>query len=778
MGDKFDDIDMLEIPDDEVSSSLETEAISESSSSSRARSKGQSAGPEDLFNSHKLYIPLQDWLSSDSSAEIEFQFDPIKYDNSLELTDSYSRAYVKYTNAMYKVIEGLTKQKVTRIELEQPQQEPIGVITSAGDTGASTKAESIINLALDSIIHHLNSLLEDITDTKPEIHAQLQNLAIILECLKANWFYGEANRKPELLVRWINMYDYKPDDEIITSIMIETPKPYLHPLFWLKLMSQLLTRGLFEQADEVLKGSRYQELIEDIQKAEGQIEIHSIISDFHELISNYTNFSLKGQFEKWKLKACEFRDGLSKRSAGITSAEHVTIARQIHDLACVITGLPKTISNFCEDWYELYVALALFQVRDDKVLYEEYFKLAIDEKPPAYYDEEVEELDENELVEACFVNIIEENFLKVLRYLYELDPITSACVAKLLELKGLLKNYYNVNTDVNNFQAILDKRTISEYFLTVQAYECLNVHDLVPIGIGLLLNEDISTSKSSHLTAKKVIESFLPKFHCKTNDDLEWVLTICAKLNLIPLSKQLYYNYGIKSLEEGLIYESLDLFVKSYDGDSFNGFNEGIKKIHYIVWDLIFQDSVVNNRPSNDELINNIVGGEIDDSFEVDPVIRQCLAPYAVLYKFFTSLAESRSSLSRLSVDGTSASMNQLSSLIHLLRFNHLPKKFYPLLLSQILPFLTSQDEKFHLPDLIMIIELIDSYELQTTKDEIKEGDALYKYSINHIEEETTSYDWRKKVTTNGKKIPETTDELVKVLRNEIISKIGQVYIK
>ena len=122
-----------------------------------------------------------------------------------------------------------------------------------------------------------------------------------------------------------------------------------------------------------------------------------------------------------------------------------------------------------------------------------------------------------------------------------------------------------------------------------------------------------------------------------------------------------------------------------------------MRQVHHIVWDIIFQDSLVNNRPIKDELINNIISHKVDSSFEIHPVIRQCLSPYAVLIEFFKSLEQSRST----------RAMDNLSKLVHLIRFNHLPKKYYPLLLCQIIPFLIDSDMKFQLPDLIVIISLI-----------------------------------------------------------------------
>ena len=184
---------------------------------------------------------------------------------------------------------------------------------------------------------------------------------------------------------------------------------------------------------------------------------------------------------------------------------------------------------------------------------------------------------------------------------------------------------------------------------------------------------------------------------------------------------------------------------------------------HFISTKLIFIKHLIVDR----ELINNIIFHKVDPGFEIHPVIRQCLSPYAVLMEFFKSLEQSRSTIA----------MDNLSKLVHLIRFNHLPRKFYPLLLCQIIPFLIDSNMKFQLPDLIVIIELIDTFEFQTNHDEYTEGENLYQYSISNIESTTEDYDWRKNLQQSGKVLPKDLKSLIKLLRNEVVAKIGKVYV-
>ncbi|RLV91806.1 Nucleoporin NUP85 [Spathaspora sp. JA1] len=740
----FHDIEMLEIPDDDViSMSSDTEGISES-----PKTPTEPGSQVSIFQSNKQYIELSQWLKGE---DLQFQFDADQYKQSLKLVNDFESAYIEYTNSLYKSVDKLIKDVDISSELEEDDSddEQIGVITNDRIPVRGLPSPSIfqkIDETYQEIVENLKMLIE-VTKDVPE--SKYQHLLFILQCLGANYFYFDIKRKPELILEWVNTFHTKPEPELIETIMIQFPQPYLHPQFWNIYISQLITRGLFTQTNLAIEHSKFEELEETCP------ELYSIIADLNTLLADYSSFALKGQFPQWKLLACEFRDSIASVKGSVVDPQHSIILSQIFDLACIITGLPKTISMYCDTWYEVYLALSLYKVRDDNdELYPEYFQTAIHEKVVSATGDSLEDI-----TEGCFVDILEGNFLKTLKTMHDLEPTTTAYVSELLELKGLLQGYYNVTSSAN-IHDLKNKKTISEYFMLRHGYESLNIHDLVPVGLGILQNKTICSS--SQLNNRTVIGEFLPEYECQANDDLEWALTICAQLNLITTARQLYYNYGVKSLEDGYIYEALNNFVNCYGETGGEIHQAGVKQVHYIIWDVIFLDSITNNRPSQDELINNLVT-KSETSIDIHPVIRQCLAPYAVLKAFFDSL------------DDESVKFNvKFSKLLHLLRFNYMPKKFIPLLLSQLLPFLTSASSEFLLPDLVVMIEVIDSFENETSEEEIQDAGALYVYTINHIESETSSYDWR---VLLDKDVPRDVDSLVRTLRNKIAIRIAQVYI-
>lgn len=79
------------------------------------------------------------------------------------------------------------------------------------------------------------------------------------------------------------------------------------------------------------------------------------------------------------------------------------------------------------------------------------------------------------------------------------------------------------------------------------------------------------------------------------------------------------------------------------------------------------------------------------------------------------------------------------------------------------------------MPDLVIIIELLDNYESDRNEKELKEGADLYLYSINNIESDADENDWRKLVGKDN--LPKDIDLFTRLLRNLIAAKVGKVFI-
>ncbi|CCE83570.1 Piso0_004150 [Millerozyma farinosa CBS 7064] len=737
----YDDIEMLEV-DDETHGS-ETDSISNDLSSPKQKTEDNQ-------------LKLQDWLDSDQ--HLKFSFSVEKYKESIK-SDQWSSVHRNYVNSLFKIIEKVTQDEGFD-QSHDDFEEPIGVVTRDKSSAMGNKGSAFdrkLDETLTSIIEHLIDFIKETESVEghEENTEQFHYLLNVLDCLKANNFYSDISSRPNLISKWVNRFDAKPDPSFVEDVMISTPKPYLHPQFWNTYLAQLITRGLLPQATSAIASSGFTEL------ESTEPELYNIIQDFSIILENYSSLALKGKFSEWKLTCCEFRDFLPSLASKISSPQHNIIANQIRDLMCILTGFQKTISAFCDSWYEVYLALALYQVYDDESLYEEYFKDAVNEKPILYLDDPEDPLTSSE---NAFVNIFEARYLKVLTFINSFDGATAAFISRLMESKGLFDTYYKVSNS-GNFDHITNRRTVSEYLLTKFSYECLESHDLIPVGIGILSNQKICCSRDAASHNRSVISEVITNYECQTNEDLEWALTVCASLNLTSTANILYRKFGNRSLEDGYIFEALTMLVKSFDPNHIEP-NESMKDVHRIVWDLIFQDSLLNNRPIQDELINNIVLHDTDRDFQIHPVVRQCLSPYAVLLEFFEAV-KSKKVLNAMDV---------LTKLVHLMRHVYLPKKFYPLLLCQFIPFLHG-NYKFELPDLIIIIELIDNFEKQTDKPDYDLAEKLYEYSINNMDE-LQSYDWRRYFKENNVALPKSLGDLIRFLRDSITARVARVYIE
>lgn len=730
----FDDIEMLDIPDD--TSSTHTESLNSSDTPETPR--------------EKEYPTVSEWLHLDE--DLKFQFDLKRYKKTLAPPDAFQKAHFDYISSLFKIVEDLTSHDVQILPEDPLESEPLGVVTSLREISKNAKKEektNRINNAFTKIVENysrfLDSVKDDLQDEDLDAYLDLQ---FLLEFIQANDFPLQERQKPELLVKWVNEYHPKPEDSFVDEVVYNTPEPYLHPDFWTTYLGTLLTRGMFSHAAQSIDSSKYQQL------GEGS-PLYTIIADFHVLVDSYTSMSLKGQFPEWKRTACELRDNFKNFRQGIEDEKHLVIARQIHELLRAITGLPKTLAGFTEKWYELYAALALFQVRDDNSVYQDYFEIAMSEK---------NNTDQSDLEEAI-THVALGKALLVVTDLDKYDPATAAYVSKLYELKSLFFPYYNAaykESLINDND--INKKYISDYLLTRHAFECFEVHPLANVGIGLFLHPVITPTADFNLKNRKIVAEFLPHYKCYTNDDMEWALTVCAKLNLPEVAKKLYLQQGKMSMEDGHLYEALNMFVNCYDETSTSRESSlAMERIHYIVWELLFQDALLNCLPTEDDLLNNIIARQVDPSFEVHPVIRQCVAPYAVLVEYLNAIADERSF------------KKNISRLFHLIRFKFMPKKFVPLLFAQLLPLFSLP--QLTLPDLIVMIELLDSFEM-LLKEESEDILKLYAFAVESADEVPSEHDWRKVLQAKGQTIPETVKALIKRLRNDIAMTIGRVYIK
>ncbi|CAH6720795.1 nucleoporin Nup85p [[Candida] jaroonii] len=651
-------------------------------------------------------LDLKEWLNSSKS--IHFRFNPEIYEESLEV-NVFDEKYNDFCSKNYKLLQ----------QLSEIEQEDIGVIYENRDD----QIDGLFQNLIENVEGFVKEL-EDIEELDFERIESYAKILTILHCLNGKNF---STSKAGEINKWINKSDPQPTNELIEDIMIiETP--YKHPFFWNKLINKLIIRGLVNQTIKIMENCGFQDL-------EGT-NIFKIIEDFIEILKNYNKMSIQN-FYQWKLIVCKFRDSIPLFKDDI-EVEHLKILNEISNLLYILSGSNKSIINSCDNWYEIIGALSSYKSDTiDSELIDEFYQIAIDERPPA--------IDEDK----TFIDIWENNYLKVLNRVDELDSGLSSILSKFFDLKGFLKPYYDLQTlqdlgDLKDFE----ERRISHFLLIKFSLSCLNNHHLAPIGVGIITNSNLI----NNFKFEPILAEFLVNYNCQTNDDLEWCLTVCIKFKLLDIANELFKKYSSKSLNDGYIFESLNMLVKT------GNVKDNAKEINMIVWDLIFQTSLVNNKPISDELINNIVTYKF--KYDLNPIIKQFLSPYGVLFETFELLNHPETNYRKI-----------LLNLFNLLKFMHLPKKFLPLLLSQIIPIM----EYLNKNDLIDLIEIIDGFE-GSLDSLYSESNEIYTFSINNIDK-PEPYDWRQYMETNSIPIPKDVKQLLGFLRLEISKKISKVYI-
>lgn len=639
--------------------------------------------------------------------------------------------YADYVSNLYSIYDALGDEKYYSV--------PVAGLVKRNALREQTE---VLNKAMTLTLEELQNYIQkrrDNGDAEGSIF-ELEEVLFILNCLKALYFTPEY-QIPESLALWANMSDPQPDRQLTDGIM-QSEKPYTHPYFW-KFLTQLALRGLYTNAAEALKQSRFDELQSTDQ------QLYNLFIDTYHLLESYPENSPHELFKQWKTTA-----GQAANNASVRNTQYPELNKHLKTFLNVISGNQTTILEESGTWYEALIGLIYYHIPSSDLL-GEYFTLATKHHKPDY----------TSIWELASVDIFQENFLQVLRAISSFSTATAAYVSALCEAKGLLRGYsfdddHKTNSQLLLTQDLFSTTNPSEFLLHTHALDCLTVDRLVPVGIGLL-------AASRNPTARSVIAEYLPRYNFQSNDDVEWALTICASLKLPQIAHVIFRTAAQRSLSEGLLLEALSLFARAGEVDY----------VKHHAW-LIFENSLIRGAPIEDVVINSTV----DDSIVIDgvdpellklpPLLRQTLAPYAVLYRFWMLKKEGSLRLA-------------LTKLINLLKFQHLPPRLFGILIAQLLPFII-----FVVPpkvllkrDLLTVVKILDKYEsevFQKTDNKSQkmkhDCDELYQVSIN---QESLSPDyWVSYLSEAGVTPPSDLKSLLKTIRRNLAVEIGRAFME
>lgn len=590
----------------------------------------------------KLNNVMSRSLAYDSAKE-DVKLYPVHFTNLDE-----SLAYTQYVSKLFEIYQGLGGHRRNDVPT-------IGLIKQK----SRVEHLSVLNLAFHAFVTELEFYIEAIKDTKRlQRISDLEECLTILNCLKTMYFITDspdANHEDfiESMLNWVNRADGEPSEYVINEIFDETllsrRKVYEAPEFW-ELVCQLLLRGLWSQSVQCFKDSG----VLDHQNETVTIFITDLIA----LTENYPVGS-ETLFREWKSKVLELMHNWVEQDVD------PTIKRNILNTLMVLSGSKDAILNASKYWYESFCGLMLYYIPTLE-LSKEYNELSVQKHSPDVC---------NNWENACY-DIIRDHVINILPVLESLDLATAAFVAALCEAKGIFHTNFHDFLQYRTDDGIVQEPGVGDFLLSQLAF-LLCSHSsksLWPVAVGL-----ISLAPNTEKSIKRAaLSELLPHYPYTTNDDVEWLLTVCAKWRLPEVAKTIYKTLGQDALYQSNIVEAMTNFSKA-------GEHQWVK--HYC-W-MIFEASVLQGKPLEDMTIEAIVSGEAEsfniprdliDSMVTD-VMRQTLSPYAVLYEFHKLL-------------GNNETEKAINHIIKLLSFPYMPQQYFIILLARFFyPFFLLNEE-------------------------------------------------------------------------------------
>lgn len=587
------------------------------------------------------------------------------YPVSLPKVDT-SNEYSDYVKRLFDIYSSLGDDKVYSIPT-------IGIINTSFEKEHTTA----VNLAMETLITELEAFI-DLIKNNPKMtskYLELEDSLTILNCLQLIHFTLDSPDISDIrskfingLLNWINRSDGEPNAAYIEQIFNmtnDTDKNIFDvSLFW-NLLNQLLLRGLFEQALGCIERSGV------IPYLENTCEVSSnAMKDLVQLIQQYPMDSTQ-TFREWKALALELGQTYIDSETNVSGE----LRDSIEDTLLLIGGHQNKIISASRTWYESFCAMFLFYIPSLE-LASEFLQLSLNANP----------LDITNPWEQSCTQLITGDIYHILPVLESLDTCTASFGAAIVEAKGLLESYYDndTNTPIINSPAKEDifapTNGMASYMLMNFAFDlCASDNkDFWAIAIGLI--SIVPNVKSG--CKRTTISELLLHYPFKTNDDIEWMFSVCAKWRLPEVSRSLYTMLGSSMMNEGRTIEAMTNYSKA---GKFNFVKE-------YSWTL-FEAALMKGEPLDDIMLNAIVNDGYTDSDGlviseeilqnvVTDAMRQTLAPYAVLFRFFQAKDN----------ENWAVTLDLLMSLID---FQYLPNYYLVILIAKFLyPIFLINDSK------------------------------------------------------------------------------------
>lgn len=673
--------DLEALVDDNASAASDEEFVDEESFL-----KDPTTGEVMMKLTSDKYLPL----TKDKSGKLHFKMGPVSSGNMAFIAEKdntslyplslpkvvTSNEYSDYVERLFDIYNSLGEDRVYSIPT-------IGIINTSFEKEHTTA----VNLAMEALIAELEAFI-DLIKNDPKMttkYLELEDSLTILNCLQLIHFTLDSPDVTDIrskfingLLTWINRSDGEPNaayiEQIFNMANNSDKKLFDVSLFW-NLLNQLLLRGLFEQALGCIERCGI------IPYLENTCEVSSnAMKDLVQLIQQYPTDSTQ-TFREWKALALELGQTYIDSETNVSGE----LRDFIEDTLLLIGGHQNKIISASRTWYESFCGMFLFYIPSLE-LAPEFLQLSLKANP----------LDITSSWEQSCTQIISGDIYHILPVLESLDTCTASFTATIVEAKGLLETYYDNDTNsqiTDNFtqdDIFAPSNGMASYMLMNFAFElCASDNkDYWAIAIGLI--SIVPNVKSS--CKRTTIAELLLHYPFKTNDDIEWMFSVCAKWRLPEVSRSIYTMLGSSMMNEGRTIEAMTNYSKA-------GKYNFVKEYSW----TLFEAALMKGEPLDDIMLNAIVndGYTENDGLViteeillnvVTDVMRQTLAPYAVLFRFFQA---------KDNEDWTVA----LDLLMSLIDFQYLPNYYLVILIAKFLyPIFLIDDAKLMKDEYVLTV--------------------------------------------------------------------------
>lgn len=594
----------------------------------------------------------------------------------------WSQAFFNYVSHLFDMYQELGNDRIHTVPM-------IGVVSNLYVREHNAAVNTAMDFMATELEFYINALSKppDSTNEDDVAITKLLNLETcvnIINCLSTmhftlddmtDTFDGiDRNNFITKLLRWVNRSDGEPRVERVERILSCTGKVYNSVVFW-QLLNQLLLRGLFEQAILLIERSRISSDMEDVCSVTNEA-----IKSLLRLLENYPMDSAE-DFRNWKSLVLNLKQEFDESNNNISK----DLTGYLNETLLLLSGSHREILSYSKTWYEAFCGLFLFYIPSLK-LTEEYLSMSTEKHPICVT---------NDWEQAC-VNIIKNDLYSIFLVLESLDNCTATFAAALCAAKGMIESPFALDDSSMRLDVEEDlfsqSNGIATFMLNNFALELCsyNQKSLWPITIGLITYSPTETTSAKKLA----ISELLLHYPFETNDDIEWLLSICAKWKLTDIARTIYMRLGRKMMDEGNSIEAISNFSKAGRFDLVTNYT----------W-ILFEASVLKDGPLDDIVLNGIISTQ---SVQLIPdevmkavmtgALRQSLAPYAVLFRFYEyRKSETWSEAFRL--------------LMALVTFPFLPKSYLILLMCKFVypMFLIDDTKKLQEDDIYALIEIMET---------------------------------------------------------------------